>query len=95
MADNETTNKHVLLSDEEISALVSDAVQRGVHEGLLRVGIDTTDPIQLQRDFQFVRDLRKTADSIKSRALLTAVGIIVVGTITIAWLGIRTIFKTP
>jgi len=94
MADNECPNqKHALLSEEELRALISESVQNGVHEGLLRVGLDTTDPIQLQRDFQFIRDLRQTSDSIRSKAILTTIGVTVTGAAAVIWLGIRALLR--
>ena len=95
MAENETTKRHILLSDDEMGIIVADAVERGIHEGFLRVGIDVKDPIQLQRDFLFVRDLRKAADGIRSKALYSTVGIIVAGVVAVVWLGLRTLIHRP
>jgi len=83
------------MNEDEIGDLVSSAVQQGIKEALLTVGLDSRDPIALQRDFQFVRDLRKTSDSIRSKAILTTVGFVVTGIVAVVWLGIRAILRTP
>ena len=83
MEDNEC----VTLTKEELRELIRQTVT----EALTRLGMDTSHPLEVQRDFQFVRDWRTTTESVKGKAILAAVGITVIGILSLVWLGIKSI----
>jgi len=83
MKDNEC----VTLTKEELRELIRQTVT----EALTRLGMDTSHPLEVQRDFQFVRDWRTTTESVKGKAILAAVGITVIGILSLVWLGIKSI----
>ena len=56
---------------------------------LTKFGVDTEDPIEVQRDFQFVRDMRNTTESIKGKTVIAMTGTIVVGLLAVLWIGIK------
>lgn len=58
---------------------VVEAVEAGIENSLTKLGLDAAHPMESQRDMQFLRATRKAAGSVKSKALLTAVGIAVAG----------------
>jgi hypothetical protein len=62
-------------------------------EVLSAFGLDITRPQELQRDFQFVRTWRTTSESIRGKALCTAVGIVITGALAALWLGIKSIIQ--
>jgi len=109
MADDKKTNEQVpqcthpnciLMTREEfreeLSGLVKTTVQESVKETFTLFGIDVAKPIELQRDFQFLRDWRITTASIRGKAIITGVGLIVAGIIAVAWLGIKILIsKVP
>lgn len=64
-----------------------------VTEALTKLGMDTSHPLEVQRDFQFVRDWRITTESVKGKVVLAAVGITVVGILGLVWLGIKSIIS--
>ena len=79
------------LSSEELE----QAVEQGVVNALIRLGLDASKPMDLQRDFQFLRDLRKSTESVKGKAIVTIVGILVAGGVAVVWLGIKAMVHPP
>lgn len=73
------------LSREEIAEIV----QQTVKETLTSMGIDTHDPIAMQRDFQSLRDWRRASEAIQSKGVLTLVGIVAAGILGVIWLGLK------
>lgn len=53
---------------------VSEIVEKTVDRVMLRMGIDTSDPIEVQEDHRWVRNARKGTENVKSKALMTVVG---------------------
>jgi len=58
-----------------------------------RFGIDIESPLELQRDFQFVRDWRKSSRLIKTRTIITAIGVLTIGGMGVLWLGVKMLLK--
>lgn len=77
--------KASLLLREDMEEIVSKAVA----ETLVRLGIAVDNPIEMQRDMQYLRDWRRSSESIKSKAILVMVGIFVTGACGALWLGIK------
>ncbi|URA07018.1 hypothetical protein P9A47_gp50 [Xanthomonas phage Elanor] len=55
------------------------------------LGVKVDDPIEVQKDFQHLREWRSTTDSIKRKGLLAVISIVVSGLAGAAWMGIREI----
>ena len=73
------------LTPEEARALICEAVR----ETFLMLGVKVDDPIEVQKDFQHLREWRSTTESIKSKGLLTVMGILVSGMLAALWVGIK------
>lgn len=80
--------KLILMTSEEISELVKHTI----NETLTTLGIDTRHPLAVQRDLQYLRDWRHTTESIRGKAVVAAVGIVVVGLCGVFWLGFKALF---
>lgn len=76
----------ITMTKTELRELMSEVVT----ETLTKIGIDTEHPLEAQRDSQFVRDWREASESVKGKALVVAVGVLVVGALGALWLGIKT-----
>lgn len=63
-----------------------------VEETLTSLGLDMEHPLEVQRDLQYVRDLRTTVEAVKRRGLMTAVGVLVTFACGIVALGIKEYF---
>ena len=68
---------------------VQDAVRLAVQETLVTLGMDATNPLGLQKDMAFMRELRETSEKVKSRGLLVLVGILVAALTGAMWLGFK------
>jgi hypothetical protein len=77
------------LTPDEARALIREAVR----ETFLMLGVTVDDPIEVQKDFQHLREWRNTTNSLKSKGLLTAIGIVTSGFLAAAWLGIKEILN--
>jgi hypothetical protein len=87
------------LTNEEIRELVAKeakdqlhaAVQESVRQTLIQLGIASNDPIEMQKDMQHLRAWRQSMESVRSKSILTAVGILMTGTLAALWVGFKEI----
>jgi hypothetical protein len=73
------------LTPDEARALIREAVR----ETFLMLGVKVDDPIEVQKDFQHLREWRSTTDSIKSKGMIALVGVVVSGLAAAVWMGLR------
>jgi hypothetical protein len=78
----------VTMTQQELKELVSEAVT----ETLTKLGVDTTNPVEMQRDFQHLREWRQTTSSLKRHGMLTLLGIFIAGAVAALWLGFQSAF---
>ena len=84
IVDEVFDEKRVMRADD-----VTDVVREAVHETLLTLGVDAAQPLAVQQDMHFVRELRAASEKIQSRGLLVLVGILVTGLAGAVWIGIK------
>ena len=77
------------LTKEELRSVVKEAV----HETLMQLGVDTSDPLSMQRDFQHLRDWRLAQQTVKSKSFIAITGIIISGVTALVWVGIKSFFE--
>ena len=75
------------LDKEELRTLMHDAVV----DAMSTLGIDARNPMDVQKDMQFVRELRLTSESVKKKALITLVGLLVIAGAGAVWIGIKSL----
>ncbi len=73
------------MSEQELEALLEKTVRRT----LVSIGIDVDHPVEMQRDFNFVREWRSSVKAIRRNSILTAIGVVVTGSLGLLWLGIN------
>jgi len=66
-----------------------DIIKETVKETLLLLGLDITDPLSLQRDFQHLREWRESTERLRANGIIAVIGVVVVGGCTALWLGIK------
>jgi len=81
----EQNDRVAIMTEEELT----EHTQKVIRSTLTALGLDISKPIELQRDFQALRDWRVYIESVKSKALVTAIGIIVAGIAAALWLGFK------
>ena len=60
-----------------------------VVEAMSTLGIDARNPMDVQKDMQFVRELRLMSERVKQKTYLTMVALVVGALAAAAWLGIK------
>lgn len=68
---------------------VEDLVTRAVRQTLLQLGVDSSNPLEMQQDFQHLRAWRTAQKEIKSKGLLAIIGVLASGVLALLLLGFR------
>lgn len=79
------------LTRAEISEIVATAVE----DTLIKLGVAATDPLEMQRDFQFVRDFRKASESIQQKGVVVIMTILLSGCMAAIWIGLKKMAAIP
>ena len=77
------------MTDDEIRDMARTVAREVVHEMMLTMGVDASKPeglIEMQKDFQSLREWRNSMDAVRRHGLLTAIGVIVVGILGLIWM---------
>jgi hypothetical protein len=73
------------MTKQEIRKIVSDTVR----ETLIELGIAHDDPLEMQRDFQHLREWRLATAMIRRKGILAVLGLVIAGTAAAMWLGFK------
>lgn len=85
----EAAARKVTLTPDEVSHMVAEAVR----QTLLQMGIDTSDPIAMQRDFQHLRQWRESGEDLKRKGTVALLGIFFSGLVSLLLLGLKEWFQ--
>jgi hypothetical protein len=77
--------EYVQLTKDELKDVVKDTV----HETLTTIGIESDDPIEMQKDFSHLREWRITVQDVRKKGILTIVGLLVAGVVAFIWIGFK------
>jgi hypothetical protein len=80
---------HIMLSKEDLRAIVREEF----NGALTAIGFDTSEPVELQQDQAFLRDWRKTTETVRRKSLVTIVGLFITGCIGLLWVGVQEAFS--
>ena len=75
-------------ADERTEAIAERAATRAIDGFFMRLGVDASNPISMQKDFAFVRSTRESFDLVQRRGLLTAVTVVVTGFMALVYAAI-------
>lgn len=73
---------------------LEQVVEKAVTDTFLKMGIDSADPIEMQKDMQHLRQWRESTESIKTKSLATIIGFVIVGGLGLLLSGIMDYIKT-
>jgi hypothetical protein len=73
----------------EIETLIETVVDKTVKSTLLQLGMDLSDPIELQRDMQYLRGWRQNSEAMRGRISTALIGGIVGAFLIISVLGFK------
>lgn len=86
-AVSEAAHQGEVLDREELRSLMHDAVV----DAMSTLGIDARNPMDVQKDMQFVRELRLMSEKVKQKTYLTMVAMVVAALIGAIWLGVKSL----
>lgn len=73
------------MNEAEVKRIVAETVE----QTLLAMGVDTDDPVALQKDMAHLRAWRESMETVRKQSLITAVGIITAGVLGLIWLALK------
>ena len=79
----------VAMSHSELNDVVAEAVK----QTLMQLGVDTSDPFAMQRDFQHLRQWRESGEDLKRKGTVALLGIFLSGLVTLLLLGLKGWFQ--
>ena len=80
----------VTLTREELQNLV----RQSVHETLTSLGIDSDDPMEMQRDFKWLREFRQSAGSLKQKSVWAIIFTLISGGGALLVMGLKTLLSS-
>ena len=72
-------------AEDRTEAIAERAACKAIDGFFIRLGVDTRDPIAMQKDFATLRSFRESVELVKKRGLITAVTIVVTGVAAVLW----------
>lgn len=76
-------------------AEIKEVAREATRETLVVFGVDASNPLEMQRDFQTLRDWRVSMDSAKRNGAKVAISTLVAGLIAALWVGIKQAIGHP
>lgn len=81
------------IEDPQVRRLVHEVAEetarQTVRQTLTSIGVDVHNPLAVQRDLAYLRQLRESSALIGRRGLMTAAGLFVAGICAALWAGLR------
>lgn len=77
------------LSRDDIEALTRQTVKDTVTQTLVQLGMDQQNPLEMQRDFQHLRQWRRAGEDMRSKGLMAILTIFITGVISLLVVGLR------
>lgn len=84
-SDMSNSNDHIHCTPDELRDIISATVK----QTLLTLGIDMSDPIKLQKDFQHLREWRESTETLKKNGMIAMITIVIAGAATAFWMGVK------
>lgn len=81
--------RQILMTEDQLQDLVKNVARETVRETLTSLGADVEKPLEMQRDFQHLREWRTTTESVKSKTVLALLTLLVSGTVAAFWVGFK------
>lgn len=79
----------VQLTEKELTTLMEAAVGNA----LTRLGVDVNNPLDMQKDFQHLRDWRTTVDMVQRKGVLVVVTMLISGLVAAVWIGMKAMIQ--
>jgi len=64
---------------------IEDIISKSVKQTLIQLGVDASNPMEMQRDLQYLRQWRIAGEEIRNKGLSAVVGVILIGICGLIW----------
>lgn len=72
---------------------IDEVVAKAVKETLTSMGFQADNPIEAQKDMQFLRAWRSSAESVKRQSITTTIAIVTAGFLGLIWVTFKDVLK--
>jgi len=76
------------MTHEELQKLIAEAVR----QTLVQMGADPSNPIEMQRDFQHLRQWRTAGEDLRAKGMFALLSIFITGAVALFLVGLRDYF---
>lgn len=66
-----------------------DLIAEGVQQAFVTMGVQADNPIEMQKDFQHLRDWRTSMEAVKKKTLATALTMLITGAAAVVVMGVK------
>ena len=77
------------LNDHDATRIARLAAQETLKELFMALGVDVSNPTEVQKDMAFLRNWRTSAEAVKRQGIVAAVGAITVAILALIWSSLR------
>lgn len=77
------------MDEAEIKKIIEDAVAKGVRDAMVPLGFDISNPLEMQKDMQHLREWRQSVAAVKRQGIMTAIGILTAGAVGALWMAVK------
>ena len=77
------------MNRDEVREVAHDAAEHAVQEVFLRYGIDAGNPIEVQKDFAYLRQQRAAAEAVAPIVKRTVIGLVITGVLALLVIGFQ------
>lgn len=82
-------DQQIILTKDEIRELIS----QGVQDALIRLGVDSMNPLETQADLRYLRMWRLSVETAKTKGMVVVIGILVSGMVGTLVMGLKGFFR--
>ena len=82
--------KVVTMTESEVRALVRTTVS----ETLVSLGVEHSEPFEMQKDFQHLRSVRQSSEAMKKKTQMVLLGIFITSVLATLTVGLKEYFKS-
>lgn len=85
------SDRVVQLTESQLKQLMEEAVT----DALVKLGVDTQAPLEMQKDFQHLREWREATHTLQKRGLTVIMTTLITGGLAALYLGIKMMLSSP
>lgn len=89
MTDNEVKTTATSLTKEDIQ----DIVRLTVKNTLIQIGVDNENPLEMQKDHIYLREVRQASEMFKQKTKLSLIGVFIASLFTVLVMGLKDFFS--